>query len=108
MGISSDRFITVMTLVIPPGAEVYSSDASEDGVDAPLVEDEVPEPEEEAAGSADFPPPKIEADALKRASDGGGDQSVSKRRGRALYADEPFDMFSEGGKAPVGAGKLPM
>ena len=108
MGISSDRFITVMTLVIPPGAEVYSSDASEDGVDAPLVEDEVPEPEEQPAGSAAFPPPKIEADAPKRASDGGGDQSASKRRGRALYANEALDLFYEGGKAPVGAGKLPM
>ena len=46
--------------------------------------------------------------APKRASNDGGNQSASKRRGRALYADEPFDMFSEGGKAPVGAGKLPL
>ena len=52
MGISSDRLITVMTLVIP-GAEVFSSDASEDGVDAPLVEDEVSEPEEQPARHAD-------------------------------------------------------
>ena len=52
MGISSDRLITVMTLVIP-GAEVFSSDASEDGVDAPLVEDEVSEPEEQPARHSD-------------------------------------------------------
>ena len=50
-----------------------------------------------------------EVDAPKRASDDSGDKSVSKRRGRALYAaNEEFDIFSEGGKAPVGAGKLPI
>jgi hypothetical protein len=108
MGISSDRLFTVMTLVIPQDAEVYSSEASEEPVGAALVDDEVPQREEQPAGSADFPPPKTEVDAPKRASDDSGNQSVSKRRGRALYADEPFDMFSEGGKAPVGAGKLPM
>jgi len=108
MGISSDRLFTVMTLVIPQDAEVYSSEASEEPVGAALVDDEVPQREEQPAGSADFPPPKTGVDAPKRASDDSGDRSVSKRRGRALYAKEEFDMFSEGGKAPVGAGKLPM
>ena len=46
--------------------------------------------------------------APKRASIDSGDQSASKKRGRPLYADEEFDLFSEGGKAPVGAGKLPV
>ena len=46
--------------------------------------------------------------APKRASVDGGDQSASKKRGRPLYADQEFDLFSEGGKAPVGAGKLPL
>jgi len=31
MGISSDRLFQAMILVIPPGAELYSSDASEEG-----------------------------------------------------------------------------
>ena len=127
MGISNERLFSAMILVIPPCEKLYkyeySSEASEDGVDAPLVEDELLQREEQPAGSADgqqdsradFPSSKkghssmtTEVDAPKRASDDSGDQSASKRRGRALYADEEFDIFSEGGKAPVGAGKLPL
>ena len=59
---------------------------------------------ESAEEAADLP----QLAAPKRASNDDGNQSVSKRRGRALYANEEFDLFSEGGKAPVGAGKLPM
>jgi len=67
--------------------------------------EQVVEDEAQTAGSTVDPK---QLAAPKRASNDGGGSSVSKRRGRALYADEPFDMFSEGGKAPVGAGKLPL
>ena len=71
-----------------------------------VVEDEAQiEDEAQTAGSAHD---LQQLAAPKRASNDGGGQSVSKRRGRALYAHEEFDLFSEGGKAPVGAGKLPM
>ena len=67
--------------------------------------EQVVEDEAQTAGSAQD---LQQLAAPKRASNDGGGQSVSKRRGRALYAHEEFDRFSEGGKAPVGAGKLPM
>ena len=67
--------------------------------------EQVVEDEAQTAGSAQD---LQQLAAPKRASNDGGGQSVSKRRGRALYAHEEFDLFSEGGKAPVGAGKLPM
>ena len=67
--------------------------------------EQVVEDEAQTAGSAHD---LQQLAAPKRASNDGGGQSVSKRRGRALYAHEEFDLFSEGGKAPVGAGKLPM
>ena len=67
--------------------------------------EQVVEDEAQTAGSAQD---LQQLAAPKRASNDGGAQSVSKRRGRALYAHEEFDLFSEGGKAPVGAGKLPM
>ena len=67
--------------------------------------EQVVEDEAQTAGSAQD---LQQLAAPKRASNDGGGQSVSKRRGRALYAHEEFDLFSEGGKAPVGAGKLDM
>ena len=67
--------------------------------------EQVVEDEAQTAGSAHD---LQQLAAPKRASNDGGGQSVSKRRGRALYTHEEFDLFSEGGKAPVGAGKLPM
>ena len=67
--------------------------------------EQVVEDEAQTAGSAHD---LQQLAAPKRASNDGGGQSVSKRRGRALYAHEEFDLFSVGGKAPVGAGKLPM
>ena len=67
--------------------------------------EQVVEDEAQTAGSAHD---LQQLAARKRASNDGGGQSVSKRRGRALYTHEEFDLFSEGGKAPVGAGKLPM
>ena len=57
MGISNERLFSAMILVIPPCEKLYkyeySSEASEDGVDAPLVEDELLQREEQPAGSAD-------------------------------------------------------
>ena len=127
MGISSERLYNVMILVIPPGAESYeyeySSEASEEGAEAAHVQQKAPRLEEQPAGSADgqqdpradfssskkgHSSVKTKVDDPERACDNGGDQSEKKRRGRALYDDEEFDLFSEGGKAPVGAGKLPM
>jgi hypothetical protein len=44
----------------------------------------------------------------ERTPDGGGTDDEDDGKGRDLYKDEGFDLFAHHGKAPVGAGKLPL